>query len=629
MTRTVVVLCGWMAAAPSIAAAQSNPSPQPPTFSLTVVGTEDVVTHVGATERVNREDIDALHARTLDEALGFTPGVRVRGGGSGRPLVDLRGLRSRQVLLLLDGVPLNSTSDGQFDPALMPTEFLRAVHVSFGASSILYGDGAMAGVIELESDTPPQGFALEGTADVRQGAQALGTVRTSLGGTRATLLVTGSGFNSEGFRVSSGLAPTSTENGGRRANSDADRQTVFGRFTYAPSDRWRLATVVSASNGSYGVPPSLVDDPADVFAQRVRYERVEALRARTAQFSWAFAPRTRFSARGWVFLNREEQERARYDNASYNSIADETINGTFQSTDQTSVSGVAAHARYDTGRAGRLTVAVNGRYERFETAGVIRDVEIGGTGSGGGGRGGTGPGTTTRRFAQRAFDEDHHLETYSAGVEWSGRPAVGLGLVAGLSESWQERPSLMSASGTSAMAGLFRDIGSSATVRASVFHRIRFPSIRYLHEAGSGSPDLTPERSQGVDAGVTRRWARVGQLGLDAFWTYTRDFIERTDDGLRYVNRDRYRLRGFELSASPDVGTRHSVRFAYTFLDAVDRSLEGQRDELQYQPRHRVTLDGRWALPVGRIAADPIRPVASRGSSCSSRYRRGTAPASP
>src|SRR5688572_33331273 len=80
-----------------------------PTFSVSITEPTEVVEQVGTTRRITRADIEARNARTLDEALRLLPGIHVRTGGDGTPRIDLRGLRSRHVLLLVNGVLVNST----------------------------------------------------------------------------------------------------------------------------------------------------------------------------------------------------------------------------------------------------------------------------------------------------------------------------------------------------------------------------------------------------------------------------------------------------------------------------------------------------------------------------------------
>lgn len=83
-----------------------------------VVSADRPVTERTATlYTVTAEDIRASGARTLDEALALLPGVDLRTGGAGVPRINVRGFRSRHLVLLLDGIPLNSTFDGQVDPS--------------------------------------------------------------------------------------------------------------------------------------------------------------------------------------------------------------------------------------------------------------------------------------------------------------------------------------------------------------------------------------------------------------------------------------------------------------------------------------------------------------------------------
>ena len=139
-----LIVAAVLALQPLAAAAQTTP-----TFSVNVTESTELVEEVGTTRRIGREDIEARNARTLDEALRLLPGVYVRTGGDGTPRIDIRGFRSRHVLLLINGVQVNSTTDGQFDPARISTDAIREIKVSYGSSSVLYGDNALAGVIEI------------------------------------------------------------------------------------------------------------------------------------------------------------------------------------------------------------------------------------------------------------------------------------------------------------------------------------------------------------------------------------------------------------------------------------------------------------------------------------------------
>jgi vitamin B12 transporter len=320
------------------------------------------------------------------------------------------------------------------------------------------------------------------------------------------------------------------------------------------------------------------------------------------------------SLRGWAFVNDAQQHRARYDGPSYGSMSDETVAGTFQTDDASTVSGGSIHARYNFGRIGELKTAFSGRHEQFTSEGVIRDVDLasGSPTAGSGGRGGIGQGAGagTRRFGLRAINSEHAINVLSGGVEWEARPTRGTGIVAGYALNMQDGSETERRTSPTLLAAFFTQWPAGLTFHAAAFRRMRFPSIADLYETGSGNPDLRPERSRGVEAGVDRRIRRA-TAAVNAFVMNTQDFIERTDDTLRYVNRDRYRIAGVDTSVRSPITSRLAARGTYSYLSAVDRSPGSQRSQLQYQPRHRASIESTWQVTRG---LDALLAVAWTGA---------------
>lgn len=101
----------------------------------------------------NRDAIEASGQRDLADLLQSTSGVVItRRGGPGQPAtVSIRGSSSSQVLVLVDGVALNSELSGSADLSAIPLESIESVTVLTGSQSARYGARAMAGVIEITS----------------------------------------------------------------------------------------------------------------------------------------------------------------------------------------------------------------------------------------------------------------------------------------------------------------------------------------------------------------------------------------------------------------------------------------------------------------------------------------------
>jgi outer membrane cobalamin receptor len=585
-------LAGALAALPAAAAAQT-----PPTFSVSITEASELVEQVSTTRRIGRAEIEARSARTLDEALRLLPGIYVRTGGDGTPRIDVRGFRSRHVLLLVNGVPTNSTADGQFDPARMSTDAIREIKISYGSSSVLYGDNAMAAVIEITTLDATPGTSVNVSAGTPDQQGVSGRLARSIG--NWSLTATATKFDAAAFRLPDSFAPTALEDGGGRQNSDRDRGDLRGALGYRVSPRLSISSEWSFGAGSYGVPSSVISDPADIFAQTPRFERIEEYRLGSGQVSVAAAPSGRVSLRAWAFRNRQTEDRNRYDDDSYSSMDDPLVSGTFESRERTVVAGGSALARVDLERLGWLRLAVNHRRESFDSSGVIRDVAAGGGsgggGGGGGGRGGAG-GTQPATFNTRSFSIDRHVDVSSAGAEWQVHPVARLGTVLGTAVNVQQRPGGGSKVEPTWLAGVSYEAASALTLHASATRKIRVPSIDQLFNTASGNPDLKAERAYGVDAGVDYRLGMASSVALSVFSTSARDFIER-ESGLPFENHDRYRFRGAEVALQTTRVPTLGLRAGYSFLDADD--LTAGSVPLQTRPRHRGSLDWVWTPASG------------------------------
>jgi outer membrane cobalamin receptor len=571
-----------------------------PTFSVSITEPSEVVEQVGTTRRLTRADIEARNARTLDEALKLLPGIYVRTGGDGTPRIDMRGFRSRHVLLLIDGVQINSTADGQFDPARISTRAIREIKVSYGTSSVLYGDNAMAGVIEITTidDKPDASLDVSGGTPDQQGVG--GRFSRTMGKWSVTAAATG--YSTDGFRLPDSFTPTPLEDGDRRQNSDRDRGDVRGALAYRPSSSVSIASEWFFGSGSYGIPGGTVADTGDIFAQQPRFERVEDYRAASGQVSVVMAPWQRFNIRGWVFRNTQREDRGRYDDATYSSMDDPLVQGTFQSRERTTITGSSALARLDMERFGWLRLAANQRREAFDSSGVIRDVPASGTsGGGGGGGGGRGGGSSPATFNTRSFAIDRHVDVYSTGAEWQLRPLTRLGTVLGAAVNVQQRPGAISETDPTWLAGLSFDAADTLRLRASASRKIRVPSIDQLFNTSSGNPALRSEHANAVDAGADYRIGTASTVGVSAFTTHARDFIERLS-GLPFTNQDRYRFRGTELTFRTARLPRLDLRGGYSYLHSLSVTSAATRP-LQTRPRHRGSLEWAWSP----LAASSVR----------------------
>jgi vitamin B12 transporter len=108
---------------------------------------------------VNREQIEAQGARTIQEALKYLPGVLSDGTAGGQlgalSSQFIRGGNSAQVLILLDGRPINDVGFfGGFDLSNFTTDDVERIELLPGGGSTLYGSDALGGVINIVTRSP-------------------------------------------------------------------------------------------------------------------------------------------------------------------------------------------------------------------------------------------------------------------------------------------------------------------------------------------------------------------------------------------------------------------------------------------------------------------------------------------
>ena len=129
----------------------------------------------GAVSIVTSDDLKAMGARSLDEALQAVPGVDVTYDALGRPRITMRGMptgatggASENVLILMNGQRIDDPIEGGATSLefTTPVGNIQKIEVLRGAGSALYGSGAMGGVINIITFTQKDFTGIEASAGI-------------------------------------------------------------------------------------------------------------------------------------------------------------------------------------------------------------------------------------------------------------------------------------------------------------------------------------------------------------------------------------------------------------------------------------------------------------------------------
>ena len=178
---------------------------------------------------ISREQMEQQKARTVFETLRSVPGLTInKSGGIGRlTTVRLRGSSAKHVLVMIDGVQVNSPTTGSFNFANLTTDNLESIEIVRGAQSTLYGSDAMGGVINIitKKGKGKPGFS----------------IRSEFGTPERTFNESISSSGSiENFNYSADVARTDSD--GRGSNDDYDKTNVSARFGYKINEKSNFDT---------------------------------------------------------------------------------------------------------------------------------------------------------------------------------------------------------------------------------------------------------------------------------------------------------------------------------------------------------------------------------------------------
>lgn len=129
--------------------------------TVTATGTEiDTFRVATPTIVIDREQIVREIPNNAADLMRNQPGVDINGIGPNQGRPTIRGQRGHRVLFLEDGLRLNNvrrqTDFGEIT-GLVDIETVESVEVVRGAASVLWGSGAIGGVLNVVTKVPPFG----------------------------------------------------------------------------------------------------------------------------------------------------------------------------------------------------------------------------------------------------------------------------------------------------------------------------------------------------------------------------------------------------------------------------------------------------------------------------------------
>jgi iron complex outermembrane receptor protein len=567
----------------------------PPRLVELVVEAQAPLHHVG-TDRPFRLKITSLSlpaAPSLDQVLRTLPMLHVRRNSRGETELSVRGSDSRQVAVLLDGIPLTLGWDGRVDASVIPAGAVHEVQFTRGLASMLYGPNVLGGIVELSvghSSQMPERASSQLVFGGNHTGGFGGTITGSapFGSPQGRWLVrAGAEYSdSPGHPLASGIEEPLPADHGLRVNTDARSISGFASLRYQSNQGPWVSLAGSAFNAERGIAAELGSENPRFWRYPQVSRGLAVLSGGTGHHRALFGGIGDLEASVGLDLGRTEidayTDRTYSETSGFENGNDRTLTARLIG-DHTLGSRADLRAAFTLARIAHHEFLPDGeaRYRQhlvsIGSESVVRLIENGD------GR------ESLRLTAGAAYDggstpESGGREPLGTLGEWGGR--VGVSAVLG---------------------------GGATLLHAGISRRARFPSLRELYSGAlnrfAPNPALRPEKLVAAEAGIT---TRIGQAEFHVvgFRNRMRDAVVRItlpDRRFMRVNRDRLDSYGVELLASTVLGTATigaDLTAQHARITATDSGEERQPENL---PSFFGAIYGRTPIALGITAAAEAR----------------------
>ncbi len=218
---------------------------------------EDVRKIPASVTVISKEEVEAAHVENGADLMRDKVGIVVRDfyGTGKKASVDIRGFGETaplNTLVLVDGRRVNEIDLSGVDWTQIPLDQIERIEIVRGAGSVLYGDNAYGGVVNIITKRPVKPFSFQ--AGVALGSYNYNSETGSVSGKWGPL----SALLSLGYNATDGY----------RENGLLRNKNVGGNITYEPNDSVAFSLSGAFFRAKEGLPGGLTQAEIDLLGRR-------------------------------------------------------------------------------------------------------------------------------------------------------------------------------------------------------------------------------------------------------------------------------------------------------------------------------------------------------------------------
>lgn len=154
---------------------------------------------------ITGKQLEEYQVRYVADALRLVPGFSVSRSGTkgGMTNIRVRGAEADHILVMVDGVKLNSASGEAYDFGALQTEDIERIEILRGPQSAFWGSDALAGVVNIITKGGKRdGYKISGTTEVGSQSSWLGGVLLQGGAENYDVALAANYRRTKGFNLS-------------------------------------------------------------------------------------------------------------------------------------------------------------------------------------------------------------------------------------------------------------------------------------------------------------------------------------------------------------------------------------------------------------------------------------------
>jgi len=528
----------------------------------------------GIEQKISQSSINASNAQNIAEALSNSnPHLLVLSDSNRESLFKLRGFEQKQIVVMLDGVPIYLPYTGTIDLGKFIIEDVSSITIEPSTASILYGPNALGGVVNIQTKKPTRPFALNTWVEFGEYQTYVTGQTISLKNDKFYARISTQGSDTNSYRLSQHFQEQLNQGAGKRTNSDRRAEAISVLLGFTPLQNCEYAFRYSYVEQEYGIPP-------DAISKRPKYWRFPEWQKQTYSFLSKIKINDAFKIRSNFFYDTYFNVLDAYDDSTYTT---QLSSRAFHSTYDDYSYGANIILSYNIAKGLALDWLFNTKYDRH-----------------------TGQDNYARPWS--VFSTWTHSTGFEFKYSLTDRFTF---LFASLYEYFdpeeangaEEKPAIAA---FNPQAGFSFDITTHSQVYFKVGQRSRFPTLKELYSDRLGdyrpNPELKEEKALQYNLGYSHHFANNNAFQINLFRSNVCDLIDRVVDATgeyqyQMKNINKAIFQGVELNSLLNFfSSKIEIQPYYQYLYSKNVSEGRVTSDLPYRPRYKLGTDIKWEM---------------------------------